>query len=107
MVRAMPHIHVPHVSTPTLFHGIAWILLTLLVIAAAASFVVLMLGDGSKSPFDRWASWLARQLEDDDGNRIVRAGAEPTSGQKAIAAVTFVITAAAMVWFAVEFLAVD
>jgi hypothetical protein len=102
----MPHVYLPHVSTPTIFHTVAWLLVLAVVVELSAAFVVLMLGDPRRSPLDRWATWVARRLKDDDGMPLVRPGKEPTTGQKVGAAACFVVTIGFMVFFVVNFLGV-
>jgi hypothetical protein len=89
-----------HVSYVDVFHWVAWLLLVGIVVQVGASIVVAIFGDRNKSPLDRWATWVAFQLKDDDGNPLVKAGSRVSVERKVLSVLYFLFVLGAMAWFA-------
>jgi cytosine/uracil/thiamine/allantoin permease len=97
-VLRVPYIEWPHISDATILALVVAALVVGVIGLVVGSVVVLIFGDRGKSPLDRWATWLARSWENEDGAPIVKPGTEPTPEQKFAAVAYFLAIAAVIVW---------
>jgi hypothetical protein len=89
-----------HISHVDVFHWVAWLLVMGIIFEVGASIVVAIFGDRNKSPLDRWTTWVAFQLKDDDGNPLLKPGSKVSAERKVLSVLYFLFVLAAMAWFA-------
>jgi len=98
----MPHLDLLHISDKTMLTLVVVVLVGGLALDLVSAIVgtvrVLIFGDRSKSPLDRWATWLAKNWENDEGGPIVKPGKEPTPEQKFAAVALFLAFWALIGW---------
>jgi hypothetical protein len=93
----VPHLELPHFSDATIEGLVVVSLIGFLVGPVIGTIVVFIFGDGDNA-LDRSAAWVARSLEDGDGDPIVKPGREPTLWHKGQAVGHVLAVAAVIVW---------
>jgi hypothetical protein len=93
----VPHLELPHFSDATIEGLVVVSLIGFLVGPVIGTIVVFIFGDGDNA-LDRSAAWVARSLEDGDGDPIVKPGREPTLRHKGQAVGHVLAVAAVIVW---------
>jgi hypothetical protein len=91
-------------SVPGTFHLIAWLLLAVVVVAFGCVVAIMLFGDPQRSPLDRSATWMARQLRDDAGKPLIEPWETPSSARKVVSSLYFLGVVGVMLWFATSFM---
>ena len=92
------------ISNAEIFQVVGWFLLAFAISALGCVVAIVLFGDPRKSPLDRSATWMARQLKDDAGKPLIQPWETPSPKRKVLSSLYFLGFVGVVIWFAVSFM---